>query len=153
MGQRVLLRDKHLPEMWGLESLSGATVLPSHLLQTHLFQLFVLLQQISSATTNANCMRLPISKIQHEIEFVEEEGSSWGRVVHPGRWWLIIGDYPKYPRSTASLGTRIPWILVPVASLSLSLFLSQVVKPTRSICSSLINHLTRIPFHLLLTRM
>ena len=105
VGQRGLLRDKHLRQMWGLPPLSGATVLPSHLLQTHLFLLFC-------PPANKFCHQPKLQKTskrhpQHGIEFCGGLlGSGWVRVVHPGRWWLIISDYPKYPRTAQH---TLPW--------------------------------------------
>ena len=124
VGQRGLLRDKHLPQMWGLSPLSGATVLPSHLLQTHLFLLFC-------PPANKFCHQPKLHKTskrhpQHGIEFV---GVCWGQV---GSGWSILGGGGSLSvitpstrqHSTPSLGrrwTRIPRILFPVASLALSL--------------------------------
>ena len=86
--------------MWGLSALSGATVLPSHLLQPTYFS-FALFSPASSP----NCLWLLISKIHPQHRgLLGSGGQLGGRVVHTGRW-LIIRDYPKYPR-TASLGTR-----------------------------------------------
>ena len=146
VGQRGLLRDKHLRQMWGLPPLSGATVLPSHLLQTHLFLLFC-------PPANKFCHQPKLHKTskrhpQHGIKFCGGLlGSGWGRVVHPGRWWLIISDYPKYPNSTAHppLGDDGRAYLGYFSRWPRSL--SRWSNP-RSICSSPINHLTCIPFHL-----
>ena len=68
-------------------------------------------------------------------------GQLGGRVVHTGRW-LIIGDYPKYPR-TASLGRR--WLGAHTSDTFPGGLDGQ---NPRSICSSLINHLAHITFHL-----
>ena len=97
--------------MWGLSALSGATVLPSHPLQPTYFSF-----ALFSPASRPNCLWLLISKIHPQHRgLLGSGGQLGGRVVHTGRW-LIIRDYPKYPR-TASLGTRIPRILLPVASM------------------------------------
>ena len=104
VGQRGLLRDKHLRQMWGLPPLSGATVLPSHLLQTHLFLLFC-------PPANKFCHQPKLHKTskrhpQHGIEFV---GVCWGQV---GSGWSILGgggSLSVITPSTPKAQHTLPW--------------------------------------------